>query len=175
MPINTGLFSFTRSWTSSEPLPAKVGDVYTSEGRQYVFAYNAGAGTTAVGDVCGVFSAASFTYGSFSVTAATIADYTDGTTTRALVAGIAGAVCATTEYCWLWFRGRGTHAITTDGNVAIYNGLIAADGAILATPNTTASTAHHACFGIALAADVSTTLSNAVLGGPGMFPWVGSN
>lgn len=171
MPNNMGLFSFTRAYAASDPLPAAVGDVYTEQGRDYVFCLNSGAGTTVVGDVCGVFSAAAYTYGSFSVTAATIADYTDGTTTRALVAGVAGVVCANGEYCWLWFGGRGTHAITTDTNVAIYNGLIAADGAILATPNTTAATAHHAQFGIALAADSGSTLSNAVLGGPGMFPW----
>lgn len=165
-------FSFTTSFTSAV---VPVGTVYTlrtnGQTRRYVFLYNEGADSTAAGDVCAVFTAASFTFGSFSVTAATEADYTDGTTTRALVAGVAGATIATTEYGWLWFDGYGTHSITTDGNVAVYNGLICADGAKIATPNTTAATAHHAKFGIALAADVSTTLSKAVLGGPGMFRW----
>lgn len=169
MPSNMqAKFKFTESF--SEAI-VPVGTVYKEKGRSYVFAKNSGAGTTAAGDVCGIFSAAAYTYGSFSVTAATIADYTDGTTTRALVAGIAGCACATLNFCWLWYEGRGTHAITTDGNVAIYNGLIAADGAIVASPNTTAATAHHAVFGIALDADASTTLSAAVLGGLGMFRW----
>ncbi len=161
-------FSFTTAFTEAV---VPVGTTFFKEGRGYVFCLNSGAGTTAVGDVCGVFSAAAFTYGSFSVTAATIADYTEGTTTRALVAGIAGAVITTLQWGWLWFAGYGTHAITPDGNIAIYNGLVAADGAIVATPNTTAATAHHAQFGIAMAADASTTLSSATLGGPGMFNW----
>lgn len=161
-------FSFTTAFTT-EVVP--VGTVYHTQGRGYVFAKNAGADSTAAADVVACFSAASFTYGSVSVTAATEADYDDGTTVRALVAGVAGCVAATNEYLWLWFDGYGTHNITTDGNVAIYNGLICADGAKVATPNTTAATAHHAAFGISLAADSSTTLSKAVLGGPGMFSW----
>lgn len=165
-------FSFTSSFSSAV---VPVGTTYTvhsaGKKRSYVFTYLAGADSTAAGDVVACFTAASFTYGSVSVTAATEADYTEGTTIRALVAGVAGCTCATTNYLWLWYEGYGTHAITTDGNVAVYNGLICADGAKIATPNTTAATAHHAQFGIALAADVSTTLSEAVLGGPGMFPW----
>lgn len=170
-------FDFTTAFTS-EVVP--VGSTFTrqfktGDGGQasasYVFALNAGADSTAAGDVASCFSAAAFTYGSFSTTTATIADYTDGTTVRALVAGIAGAVIANGEYGWLWYDGYGTHAITTDSNVAIYNGLVCANGAKVATPNTTAASAHHAQFGISLAADASTTLSEAVLGGSGMFNW----
>lgn len=165
-------FSFTTSFSEAV---VPVGTTYTvndsGKKRSYVFVLNAGADAIAAADVVSCFSAATFTYGSVSVTAATIADYTEGTTVRALVAGIAGAAAALNAYLWLWYDGYGTHAITTDTNVAVYNGLICADGAKLATPNTTAATAHHAQFGIALAADSSSTLSNAVLGGPGMFRW----
>lgn len=166
-------FSFTTAFTT-EVVPVGTTITYSNSAgqkRSYVFCLQAGATSTAAGDVVSCFSAAAFTYGSVSVTAATIADYTDGTTTRALVAGIAGCVAATNEYLWLWYDGYGTHAITTDTNVAIYNGLICADGAKLATPNTTAASAHWAQFGIALDADSGSTLSKAVLGGSGMFNW----
>ena len=161
-------FSFTTAFTEAV---VPVGTIHRQQGRGYVFAYNAGADTIAAADVVSIFSAAAFTYGSVSTTTATIADYTEGTTVRALVAGISGASIATTQYGWLWYDGYGTHGITTDTNIAVYNGLICADGAKLATPNTTAATAHHAIFGISTVADVSSTLSGAVLGGGGMFRW----
>lgn len=168
-------FDFTASYASAV---VPVGSVHTVIGsaqqtRKYVFGYNAGADAIAAGDVVGIFSAAAHTFGSISVTAATIADFTDGTTTRAWVGGVAGAACVTTTYCWLWFAGYGTHDLTTSNAVAIYNGLICANGAKVATPNTTAATAHWAQFGIATATDVGTTLNGAVLGGDGMFPWDG--
>lgn len=171
-------FDFTASYSSAVVPPGTIYEVNTKTGddsdvarRKYVFCYNAGADTIAAGDVVAIFSVSAFTYGSVTVTTATTADYTDATTVRCLVAGVAGASAATTTYLWLWYSGYGTHSITTDGNVAVYNGLLCADGAKIATPNTTAASAHHACFGISLAADSSTTLSEAVLGGPGMFNW----
>lgn len=172
--IHVPRFSFSEIYSAAY---VPVGTVYKvrsgGQTRKYVFLENDGADTMAAGDVAAVFTAASFTFGSCSVTAATEADYTDATTVRALVAGIAGAAIPLDSFGWFWFSGYGTHTITTDGNVAVYNGLICADGAKLATPNTSAATAHHAVFGISLAADSSTSLTKAVLGGPGMFPWDG--
>jgi hypothetical protein len=88
-----------------------------------------------------------------------------------MVAGIALSALATGEFGWLWWYGYGTHAITTDGNIAAFQELLCADDAKVATPNTSAASAHHMPFGFSLAADSSTTLSAAVLGGPGMFRW----
>lgn len=166
---NIGLFDFTKNYTDASLLPAKVGTVYSTQGRRYVLAYNAGAGTTAVGDVCGIYS--TFAYGSVSVTAGTIIDVTDGTTIRPIIGGVAGCVAATGTYLWLWFEGYGTHAITTDGNVAANDLLTVTDGAIIATREVTAATAHKGIIGLALAADSSTTLSSAYLKGDGIFPW----
>ena len=171
MPSNMGLFTPTRVYTSSEPLPGVVGTIQRFQGRGYVLVYNAGAATLAAGDVAGTYDSSGTTYGSVSGTAATILDCSDGTTTRSLVAGIVLASIITGSYGWLWYDGYGTHAITTDGNVAKGHGLICADGAVLATPNTTAATAHWMQFGQALADDATTTLSKAILGGPGMFRW----
>lgn len=164
-------FNFTTSFSEAV---VPVGQTFFKEGRGYVFVLNAGADAIAAGDVVACFSAAAFTYGSVSVTAATEADFTDGTTVRALVAGVAGAAIANGAYGWLWFAGYGTHAITTDTNVAIYNGLVCADGAKVASPALTAASAHHAVFGVSTAADSSSTLTGAVLGGQGMFRWATS-
>lgn len=158
--------------TVTTTLVVPLGTVFCdSNGGLYARFYNAGAGTTAVGDVVGQYDSTGTTFGYGSVTAATILDCSDGTTTRSLVLGIAISVVATGSYGWLQFGGYCSRSITTDGNVAKGNGLIAADGAILATPNTTAATAHWMQFGIALADDASTTLSKSILGGPGMFRW----
>lgn len=161
-------FSFTTSFSEAV---VPVGTVYRKNGVKYVFAYNAGADSTAAGDVVSIYDSSGTTFGYVSVTAATILDCSDGTTTRAFVAGIAGCVAATATYLWLWCGGYGTHAITTDTNVDAGEGLICADGAKLATPNSAAATAHWMEFGRALAADSSSTLSKAVLQGPGLFDW----
>lgn len=154
--------------SSSEVVP--LGSVFTdTDGRGYVFLYNFGATSTAVGDVASI--ASTFTFGHVSVTPATIADYTDGTTIRPVIGGVALAVVATTKYGWFWFWGRGTHSITTDGNVAANDLLTVTDGAIIATREVTAATAHRSPIGVAHAADSSTTLSNASLFGDGIFPW----
>lgn len=175
MTLNVGhRFSFTGIYTEAVVPVGTVHKVHANgQTRKYVFLENDGADSTAVGDVVSVFTAASFTFGSCSVTAATIADMTDGTTTRAKVAGIAGAIIALNEFGWFWFSGYGTHTITTDTNIAVYNELICADGAKLATPNTSAASAHWQPFGTALAADSGSALTKAVLGGSGMFPWDG--
>lgn len=166
-------FSFTSSFSEAV---VPVGTTYDKhidgQVRSYVFCLVAGADTTAAGDVVCTFSASAWTYGSVSVTAATISDFTDATSTRPLVAGIAGCAAANGAYLWLWYSGPGTHSITTDGNVAVYNELITTDGAKIAVPNTTAASAHFMHWGKALAADVSTTLSSAILGGPGMAKWM---
>ena len=154
--------------SSTQVVP--VGSVFfNSEGLGYVFVLQAGADSTAVGDVVSIFS--TYAYGSVSVTAATIADYTDGTTIRPIIAGVALSVLATNKYGWLWFYGRGTHSITTDGNVAANDLLTVTDGAKIATREVTAATAHRSPIGVAHAADSSTTLANAALFGDGIYPW----
>jgi hypothetical protein len=151
------------------------GTVFFKEGAAgptgYVFLENAGADTFAAGDVCSVYDSSGYSYGKATTTDATEPAFSDGTTSRALVAGIALAALTTGTFGWFWFAGYGTHAITTDGNIAAFQELICADDAKVATPNTTAASAHHLAFGLALAADSSTTLSSAVLGGRGMFRW----
>lgn len=169
MPANTNLFSFSKVYGASESLPCAVGTVHYQLGRKYVLAKNAGATTTAAGDVAGIYS--TFAYGSVSVTAATIIDITDGTTIRPVIGGVCGGAAATGEYLWLWYFGYGTHPITTDGNVAANDLLTVTDGAIVATREVTAATAHRSPIGVAVAADVSTTLSSAWLKGDGIFPW----
>lgn len=161
-------FDFTRSFSTAEN---PVGTIYEADGKSYVFALNAGADSTAVGDVVSIYDSTGTTYGSVSVTAATILDCSDGTTTRALVAGVAGCIAATATYLWLWFDGYGTHAVTTDGNVVKGGGLVVENGEKVAKPNGTAGTAHWLQFGMALADDATTTLSKTMLGGPGMFRW----
>ena len=146
-----------------------LGHTVEKDGREYVFVYNFGADSFAVGDV--VSTSTTFVKGNVSNTAATVADYTDGTTIRPIIAGIALSVVATTQYGWLWFKGTGTHAITTDGNVAANDLLTVTDGAKIATREVTAATAHRSPIGVAHAADSSTTLSSATLKGDGIFAW----
>lgn len=163
---NIGKFSFTTSYTE-EIVPK--GTIYTTNGRKYVFAYNFGATSIAAGDA--VMISTTFVYGNVSVTPATIMDVTDGTTIRPILGGIAGAACVTTSYLWLWYEGYGTHAITTDTNVAANDLLTATDGAIILTREVTAATAHRSPMGVAWAADSGSTLSSAHLKGDGIFPW----
>jgi hypothetical protein len=163
---NIGKFSFTTAYTE-EYVPR--GTIHFANGKHYVFGYNFGADSTAAGDVACIST--TFVFGNLSVTAATIADVTDGTTIRPVVGGVCGAVIATTQFGWFWFKGYGTHAITTDGNVAANDLLTVTDGAKIATREVTAATAHHAIIGRAWAADSSTTLSVTELGGPGIFNW----
>ena len=170
----TPKFNFTTSYAEAVVPVGTVHKVYNNgQTRKYVFVLNAGADAIAAGDAVSCFSVSSFTFGSVSVTAATIADLTDGTTTRALAAGVAGAAATLNEYLWLWFSGYGTHSIPTDTNIAIYQSMKIADGAKVVSPNATEQTAHHANMGISLAADSSTALTKAFLGGPAMFPWDG--
>ena len=166
-------FDFTTSYPDEQVTRGTVHKVIgaTQQTRKYVFVYNAGADSISAGDVVPIFTA--FAFGSVSVTDATDFEITDGTTTRQLVAGIAGATIATTEFGWLWFSGYGTHSITTDTNVAAGHGLLCAQNAKLATPNSTAASAHLGQFGVAMAADSGSALTSAILGGDGMFPWDG--
>lgn len=156
-----------------------VGTTYFKPGSNgsagYVYVLQAGADALAAGDVVSVYDSSGFTFGSVSTTDATEPAFSDGTTSRPLVAGIALSALTVGTYGWLWFYGYGTHAITTDGNVAAFNGLVTADDGKVALPNTSAATAHWMQWGLALAADSSTTLSKACLGGPGMFPWAQQN
>lgn len=164
---NIGRFSFTGIYTDDSICPK--GTTYFDRGRWYVFAYNFGADSWLAGDA--VCISTTFVYGNCSNTAATVMDYTDGTTIRPLLAGIAGATIATTQYGWLWYHGRGTHAITTDGNVVANDLLTITDGAKIMTREVTAATAHRSPMGVANATDASTTLSDAALFGDGIYPW----
>ena len=156
--------------TVSSSAVVPLGSVFfDTDGVGWVFLYNFGATSTAVGDIASI--ASTYTYGHVSVTAATIADYTDGTTIRPIIGGVAVSVVATTKYGWFWFYGRSTNAITTDGNVAANDLLTVTDGAIIATREVTAATAHRSPIGVAHAADSGTTLSNATLNGDGVFAW----
>jgi len=148
-----------------------LGYVHRSEFGLYVFVYNFGADTFAVGDVVSI--ATTNTRGYVSNTDATVEDYTDGTTVRPVIAGVALSAVATTQYGWLFFRGRTTtHAMTTDGNVAADDLLTVTNGAKIATREVTAATAHRSPIGVAHAADSGTSLTNYSLFGDGIFPWI---
>jgi hypothetical protein len=144
---------------------------YDYEGRGYVYVYNFGADSFAVGDV--VCIATTDTPGYVSNTAATVGDVTDGTTIRPVIAGVALSIVATTQYGWLFFYGRSVtkHALTTDGNVAANDLLTVTDGAKIATREVTAATAHRSPIGVAWAADSSTTLLDYMLNGDGIYGW----
>ena len=149
------------------------GTIFETQGRAYVFTYNFGADTYAAGDVVSIST--TFVHGNVSTTAATIADVTDGTTIRPVFAGIALAAIPTTNYGWLWFRGKGTHAITTDGNVVANDLLTVTDGAKIAVREVTAAQVTSGIIGRAWATDVSTTLSLTELGGSGSYNWARTN
>lgn len=150
------------------------GTVFMDGGRSYVYVYNFGADTFAAGDA--VTISTTFVHGNVSTTDATVADVTDGTTIRPVFAGIALSPVPTTNYGWLWFAGKGTHAITTDGNVAANDLLTITNGVKIVTREVTAATAHHGIIGRAWAADSGTTLSLAEIGGQsGCYRWATSN
>ncbi len=152
-----------------------LGTIFEDRGRSYVYVYNFGADSFVVGDVVSI--ATTDTPGYVSNTAATVADYTDGTTIRPIIGGVALAAVATTQYGWLFFAGRSLtqHALTTDGNVAANDLLTVTDGAKIATREVTAATAHRSAIGVAHAADSSTTLLDYTLKGDGIYAWARSN
>ena len=132
-----------------------VGTTFMNEatGKKFVWVVNAGADAIAAGDVVALFKTTP-SGGRVSVTAATVFDSSDGTTTRARVAGIGVGAIAAASYGFLQCGGYCTN-ITTDTNITAGMGLICADGAKLATPNTTDSTAHWCEFGFADLADTA--------------------
>lgn len=147
-----------------------LGYVYEGEFGLYVFTYNFGADTFAVGDVVSI--ATTSTRGYVSTTAATIADRTDGTTIRPIVAGVALSAVPTTSYGWLFFRGRTTtHTVTTDGNVVALDLLTVTDGAKIAVREVTAAQVTSCIIGTALSTDSSTSLTNYELNGRDIFAW----
>lgn len=152
--------------TESHTTPiCEPGQLYhdADSGMTYQYVKNAGADAIAADDVVGVYNSSGTTRGSVSVTAATMLDITDGTTTRSLAAGIGLGAIASGSYGWIAVQGRITSGITTDGNVAAGHPLILADGAKVATPASTAASAHHGVFGYAHEADTSTTLGVAYI------------
>jgi hypothetical protein len=147
-----------------------LGTVFEREFGYYVYVYNFGADTFAVGDAVSI--ATTSTRGYVSTTAATIADVTDGTTIRPIFAGVALSAIATTQYGWLFFKGRTTtHTLTTDGNVVALDLLTVADGAKVAVRDVTAADVTHLIIGRALATDSGTALTNYELTGRDTFSW----
>ncbi len=131
-----------------------------STGTGYVYVYNAGADSSVLGEVMGVFS--TYAFGSMSTTAATMLDYDDAGDIVSHVSGVCLAVIATTEYGWLWAHGPSTvHTMVTDGTIAAGDGLVLDDGLSVAT--TEIETQDHGTFGFAHAADSGTTLTGATL------------
>lgn len=156
---------FQNNWDSEATTTkeATLGEVFKKPGgASYTYVYNAGADAIAAADVVGVFSTTP-ALGHVSVTAATMLDSSDGTTSRSNAAGVALYAIASGSYGWIWSGGWAEHAMTTDGNIAAGTELLLADGAKVATPNTTAASAHWKPFGTASEADASTTLTGAVL------------
>lgn len=129
-------------------------------GKTYRYIKNAGAANIAAGDVVGRYDSSGHTAGYGSCTAATILDAIDGTTTRNQPIGIGIGAITSGRYGFVQTDGPCT-AITTDGNVVKGQFLVAADGAIVASANGTAATAHLAVWGQAFANNSSTTLANA--------------
>lgn len=154
--------------STSQVVP--LGTVYEGEFGRYVYVYNFGADTFAVGDAVSI--ATTSTRGYVSTTAATIADVTDGTTIRPIFAGVALSAVATTQYGWLFFMGRTTtHTLTTDGNVVALDLLTVADGAKVAVREVSAAAVTHLIIGRALATDSGTSLTNYELNGRDVFAW----
>ena len=146
MAIDIATRPFTESWTEDD---GGVGTVVESGGAKYIKVYNAGADAIADGDVVGVFTT-TIAKGHVSVTAATMLDSSDGTTTVSLVAGVAVGPIDAGSYGWLWCEGPLGEIITTDGTVEKGDPMYCADGAKVAT---TATNAHlHGEFGYAHAA-----------------------
>lgn len=152
----------TESSTSQATI-GTLGSVVNVGGKRYAAVYNAGADAIAAADVVGVYVTTPAN-GHCSVTAATMVDITDGTTTRSLCAGIGIGAIAAASYGWLQVGGF-CASMTTDGNVAAGHPLVLADGVKVASPASTAASAHLGVFGYALAADSSTSLTASVLTG----------
>lgn len=157
MAIDIASRPFTETWTEDD---GGVGSVVESGGAKYIKVYNAGADAIADGDVVGVF-ATTIVKGHVSVTAATMLDSSDGTTTISVVAGVAVGAIAAGAYGWLWCEGPLGEIVTTDGTIEKGDGLHAADGTKVASTVTAADV--HGLFGYAHAADSSTTLTGATL------------
>lgn len=147
-----------------------LGTVFEREFGFYVYVYNFGADTFAVGDAVSI--ATTSTRGYVSTTAATVIDVTDGTTIRPIFAGVALSAVPTTNYGWLFFKGRTTtHTLTTDGNVVALDLLTVTDGAKIAVREVTAAQVTHCVIGRALATDSGTALTNYELTGRDIFAW----
>lgn len=157
MSTFTGTTAWTDVTTSAKATPGTV--VHdNATGKRYCYVYNAGAASTAAGDLVGVFLTEA--WGSISMTAATQHVSSDGTTNVTLVAGVAVSTIATTEYGWIQVGGI-CSSITTDLSIVLGDPMYCADNAKVAT---TATSAHwHGKFGYALNTDASTSLTSSVL------------
>ena len=131
-----------------------------STGKVYRFIYNFGADSIVAGDV--VSQATPYVAGYVSNTAASILDFTDGTTTRPKVRGIGVAPIATAKYGFIQCGGPNSN-VTTDGNVVAGDPLTTTDGAKIATREVSAATNHFMVWGWAPVADTSTSLTSIEL------------
>jgi hypothetical protein len=151
---NMSLGLLTAVYTTTQQLPAKVGDrrYDASAHKAYRFVQNKGATSWTIRVPVGVFLT-STTLGECSFTAATQMLIKEGGTDVTAVAGIALSTVATTEYGWIQEGGLAT--VETDGNVDAEEGVYVADNGIVALPVTEPT--HVGRFGVAATADGSGT------------------
>ncbi len=140
--------------TSSQSLPARVGDTYYDKGarKRYRFTQNKGATSWTIRVPIGVFLT-SVTLGECSFTAATQMLIKEGGTDVTAVAGVGLGTVATTEYGWIQDFGIAT--CETDGNVDAEEGVYVADNGIVFIPVTEPT--HVGRCGVAATADGSGT------------------
>ena len=138
-----------------------LGAKWTDEtnGKRYMYCYNAGATSWTIGVPVGVFLTAD-AIGECSFTDATQLLADSGTTAATVVAGIALGTVATTEYGWIQVGGICDYLIT-DTNITASLSMYVADNGVTAIPGIDTST--HANFGTAIDADVAAVCGKSLL------------
>ena len=130
-----------------------------SNGKRYMYCYNAGATSWTIGVPVGVFLTAT-AVGEASFTAATQLLVSDGSTDVTAVAGIALGTVATTEYGWLQVGGFCTNLVTNGTLEASKGGYVADNGvAVIISTEPTA----HGIMCVGITNDVGNLSSNALL------------
>lgn len=147
--INLGI---TNVDSDESKFPAR-GTTVKIAGKKYCRIYNAGAASITVGLPVGVFLTTPGV-ASVSVTAATMVDTTDATTTRSECAGVGLGTIATTESGWIQVGGL-CENLTTDGNVVAGDWVVLEDGAATVVRDVAAATNHFGRVGFAPVADSS--------------------
>jgi len=145
-------YELTYSSTTASEFP-QAGTTVQVGGKNYCCVYNAGAASVTVGLPVGVFLTTPAS-GHVSVTAATMVDTTDGTTTRSECAGVGIGTIVTLGYGWIQTGGLCAN-VTTDGNVVAGDWVVLEDGAATVVRDVAAATNHFGRVGFAPAADAS--------------------